>query len=525
MYQFVDTTPGTNVINRPAEAVSINGVYLEDIISGYQTLSVSGRESLEGAVESLENTASSGAFFLSKRYPSRTITVRYRIAAQNSQAFREAYNKFNEVLSQEEATFIFDDEPDKYFIGTKTGGEEPEEGRNCVTGTYQIFCSDPFKYSVSEKAVPLQYSDAIKGWIFSLKGATANRGSIAIPARYDIRTTQENGFLALEGPSQSEVLNFGSWQECDTERQTSIVRLLDFDDIESAPADSSSAHPFTTVTTAQRSGAPVRRWIALNPNYSTCASGSGWCLSQKTIALPSFQTADGTRSSARDFYCKSYHWFETGANGQTGEQILQFLDAWDKEICAFGITKSDQDGNTARAYFRCNGKIHWMSDRGFAANSSNPYGSSAQREGHNAIAKEGSRFMYFWMGSSFWIQEPELENAEVHKVRLIMQHLRPLQTGRYVTRNYLGDDFRFEAKNVPLNVNIPNTFHAGAQLSADGMRGVFEVDGCPRPDLEILGSRYFKIPPGESIVRVILSSWITDPSAVQGTMYFREAWI
>ena len=47
MYNFVDTTeryPGQNL---PSEALMFNGNYLENVIPGYRTLYVSGREVLQ----------------------------------------------------------------------------------------------------------------------------------------------------------------------------------------------------------------------------------------------------------------------------------------------------------------------------------------------------------------------------------------------------------------------------------------------------------------------------------------------
>ena len=46
MYEFIDTNGHESTVSLPTEAVSLNGTYLENIIEGYRTLYVSGRESL-----------------------------------------------------------------------------------------------------------------------------------------------------------------------------------------------------------------------------------------------------------------------------------------------------------------------------------------------------------------------------------------------------------------------------------------------------------------------------------------------
>ena len=46
MYKFIDTTESQDNTELPSEALCINGIYIENEIEGYQTLSVEGRELL-----------------------------------------------------------------------------------------------------------------------------------------------------------------------------------------------------------------------------------------------------------------------------------------------------------------------------------------------------------------------------------------------------------------------------------------------------------------------------------------------
>mgnify|MGYP007079251846 CR=1 FL=1 len=47
MYKFVDTTERQEEQILPSEALNFNGVYFENVIPGYRTLYVSGREMIE----------------------------------------------------------------------------------------------------------------------------------------------------------------------------------------------------------------------------------------------------------------------------------------------------------------------------------------------------------------------------------------------------------------------------------------------------------------------------------------------
>ena len=150
MYNFIDVNEVSGSALLPSEALKINGEYIENLIPGYRTLSVSGREALSPELNSYETGVRDGSSLKSKRYPARYIIVKYQLIAETSEAFREAYNKLAHILDVENAELIFDDEPDKFFTGTPSAIGEVEPGRNAVTGEFEIFCADPFKYSVIE---------------------------------------------------------------------------------------------------------------------------------------------------------------------------------------------------------------------------------------------------------------------------------------------------------------------------------------------------------------------------------------
>ena len=150
MYNFIDVNEASESVVLPSEALKINGEYIENLISGYRTLNVSGREALSPEVESFTTGIRDGSRMKNKRFPERIITVTYQIKAESNEAFREAYNQLGKILNVEEAELIFNDEQDKFFVGTPCTIEEVEPGRNAVVGRFEILCTDPFKYSVLE---------------------------------------------------------------------------------------------------------------------------------------------------------------------------------------------------------------------------------------------------------------------------------------------------------------------------------------------------------------------------------------
>ena len=150
MYNFIDVNEASESVVLPSEALKINGEYIENQIVGYRTLHVSGREALSPELLTYETGVRDGSMLKSKRFPARTIIVTYQIIAESSEAFRKAYNQLAAILNVEDAELIFNDELDKFFIGTPSVIGEVEPGKNCVTGEFEILCTDPFKYSVIE---------------------------------------------------------------------------------------------------------------------------------------------------------------------------------------------------------------------------------------------------------------------------------------------------------------------------------------------------------------------------------------
>ena len=152
MYNYRDTTDHTKgVADLPAEAVKINGAFIEHVIPGYRTLAVSGRESLSAELKKESAGRNDGSLYVSKRYPERKITVKYQLLSKDHVEFRKAYNNLAEILDVENAQIIFNDEADKYFIGTPADFSEVETGRDNVVGSFSIICTDPHKYALKTK--------------------------------------------------------------------------------------------------------------------------------------------------------------------------------------------------------------------------------------------------------------------------------------------------------------------------------------------------------------------------------------
>ena len=199
MYEFIDTNEHTSTTPLPVEAVSLNGTYLENIIEGYRTLYVKGRESLGTELNTFSVGVADGETFKNRRYPSRVLTIGFQLLCPDEEEFRLRFNQLNNILSIEEADFIFHDEEDKFFTGYPIMDADIEAGRNNVTGEWKIYCAYPFKRSIDTVTLSSTDSEGV-----TIDGNTATfviDYDGVIPAKPVLRAKFAS---ALEGGDYSE---------------------------------------------------------------------------------------------------------------------------------------------------------------------------------------------------------------------------------------------------------------------------------------------------------------------------------
>jgi predicted phage tail component-like protein len=345
MYAFVDTVnSGIVGTNLPTEAMSYNGVYLENEIDGYRTLSVTGRELMESEVTDQEIDGMDGSYYRYKTTPARTITVKYQLRARGSREFRDAFNKMNKLLSGEQVKVIFNDESDKYFIGTKTSNTQVDGGSNNVIGEIEIYCSDPRKYSTTEKEFV-----AIDGVL-----NIVNEGTVPVSIDYDVQTTSETGYIGLV--SEEGVMQYGKIEELDGETYKQSEWLASIDDFYKCSDDVGGTdvmHPSygTNGTLAEHTWFD-KKFIGLGSAGTKKGNANGGL---RTLEIPADSSGDA--SGAQNFYCWFHLCFYAGLMGQTGEMCINFLTEDDKLICGCNWYKTDAIGNTGHYEIWANGKV------------------------------------------------------------------------------------------------------------------------------------------------------------------------
>lgn len=511
MYNFVDTTTGSASSSAlPSEALQINGAYIENEIDGYRTLYVLGRELTEAEITELQMGQMDGSEYRNSRIVSRSITVGYQLLTDSPEDFREKFNALNKILNQKEAKLIFADEPDKYFIGTKSEVGDVKEGRLNVTGEFVFYCCDPYKYATTEKS--FQAADNTDG---VLEVTIENGGVASVPVSYEITHNHENGFIGIV--SEYGAIQMGKTQEADGENYQQNEMLIDgLQPFLDAPDDHgvNYMHPDHDMGGSLSSIDDTAIVIGSMGN----GQPGKWCGGMKTITIPADSESE---VGASNFYCYLNWWFETGLMGQTAEQSIAFLTADNKVICGYSLYKSDMTGNTAHLEYWLNGKM--IRDIAFTPSmlqSQNPYDNA---RGHQDIMKEGDTVRYYWWGSYPCYSDPAIKDMVCTKIQIAFTQYYGRNLGdQYVTRNSLRS-LRFQKMNVEKWRDVPNRYAAGDVITIDGETTKIYRDGMNITGDEITGSKYFLVPPGETKVQFFFSDFSEPKPTVKAKI--REAFL
>ncbi|WP_191991282.1 distal tail protein Dit [Limosilactobacillus reuteri] len=152
MYGFtnMDINPSINSPTRPVEAINYGGHWLDDEITGYTTLVVSGRHMFSRKINDVDLTGD-GNMYLSSKLERRVIEVKFLIKTESIAEYNRQMEQLNIILSKPHQRLYFADYPEAVYTGTVTEIKMENDILNDV-GTITIECSDPFAYSSDQLA-------------------------------------------------------------------------------------------------------------------------------------------------------------------------------------------------------------------------------------------------------------------------------------------------------------------------------------------------------------------------------------
>lgn len=554
MYGFIDTNEAPGAAALPAEALQLNGVYIENVISGYRTLSVQGREALSGVVSTDTVGLRPGSLFLSRKYPERVITVRYQLICSTPELFRAAYNQLASILDIEEGVLIFADEPDKYYVGIPAALGEVEPGRNAIISTIQFICPDPFKYSTTEYNAQVledgslycNYhgtfpSHPVLSAQFLQEGDVTDEGEAST-----ITGNGDCGYVAFFD-SDEHILQFGDPDEADgttyPATQTLLASSLNKSNswtntVQSIWPVNSSAGVVTDGSAKAGTAGMVPQSLGTTSNYyvgaTSYGSGSGWhgpCIS---AAIPADRSGSVGADNWEFQYAMKFANFNS-ANGRKalGEISCYLSDANGYKIAGVRVRKTKAGENGEIIFIVNNTVVDKFSvyigahNQYFGNNMDAHYKTIGGKKVLIPAVRANKTVKITKNGTKLTISAGGITRTytrTLNTLRRITFHFKAY--GTQPTMAYAGIySWKFCKMYCETYRDNPNKFTASDLLEIDTSRGEILLNGDPAPGLGAIGNQWeeFVLLPGENQVGWSCSDWCATPPAVE--MKYREVFL
>lgn len=560
MYKFVDTNEVSESALLPSEALQINGEFIENLIPGYRTLSVSGREALSPELSTYETGVRDGSTLKSKRYPARTIVIKYQLIAKSCEAFREAYNKLASVLDVEDAELIFNDETDKYFTGTPCAIGEVEPGRNAVSGEFEILCTDPFKYSVKEYEVKTT-KDTEAGTVFlvdyngtykafpTLEASFYSESETSEDGETEVELTGNGdcGFVAFFNENE-KIIQLGDPEEVDGEElpkaQTLVNQYFDKSTSWGTAAKKMCAvnagiTSSNAVVQTGNVGLGIPNPSDKNSYYLTCVnygSGAKWHGASITRKIPADSSGHVGASNFWFRYSQKMH-IGNGKNDakQLGAfQVLLVSGSGESRKIVAGVNVyKGGTGKVANLRFYVNNAVKETIQIDLSYY--NKYFGSARLANAkkkitaitpskvSVIQKDGGTITFNIGGLKKVFRDSEITDTEVTEITFTFT-----QWGNKPTLSYNGIyGFIFKKNNCDTWKDTPNKFGSNDVVTAECRTGEVFLNNLPVPEYGALGNDWedFCLQPGINQIGVTYSDWVEDGFAPTFKMRYREVFL
>lgn len=502
-YNSVDLTPFLSFIKAKRTIGNERKLTTEDILgTGEELQEVTfGAKTIEVTVSLASREIAGSRFIDTTEY----LTV-------GSEELNELRDQIARVLNTREThELVLPDEPNRYYNAIPTGDVELEGISNWYDETtIKFFVPDGVGHISATRSF-----NFVKNDFGVYEAEIVNDGSEDAYVSYEIKLKKESGFVGIA--SEYGAMQFGKYDESDGYMDKKNVTVL-----------SNQKGDFANWTDGTINYENTRKIITTQMSADTSFGG-------RLGLLPSSFKTSGTSGALQYGAVKEYTlsdpisqwyiwaraWFETGLMGQTGAWCLTVLDESNHLIAGMAIEKDDTVGNTANVRFLMgdgSGGSRTVKTIPFTPSywiPPNPYGSEGRATNSNMfdLVKEKDRVQFFWYGGYYPYYDSRLANVKAKKIQFFVgQYAGRNTTDRLVTHHYL-NDFSFYQLHVDYWKDVPNRYPSGSTIAIDGEKGQIKVNNQIRLDDEILGTTYFKVPPGKTKVQLMLSSFAEITSA------------
>lgn len=497
--------------DKSQNSIQINGQYVEDILPGFLTCYVKGRESLAAELKLTELDKRNGAILKSKKFPVRRLKVGFLLEAKTKEENLLKLRTLGNLLDVENAKIIFEDEKDIFYIGTPIMNAEVQHNSAICTGEFQIDCINPFKFSADEKEVNTEIDGTL---------SINYKGTVPAHPRIYADFKGDSGYFAVTDEHSNTVIA-GNPKEQDIGHKSEML----FDEPFRKPLNTSIwgiNQGFEFPWYQQAGGAYIRQ-----ANEDAAAASSYGSYGSKPYHGPSLTRAipaDSSGSKMCTNFTLTYRVrcaIGRGEINQLGGNMMLLLDDSNNVIAGIAYYKNSV-GEMAECCLYVHGKevsktligvTRAYRQLGFGEATGGDY------IGTSMIKKVGDTVYFDTAGSNFTFSDPAIKDKYPTKCQLAFYEA-------YRNPN-ISDNEIYWVKFVKDNVeyDIANTFMNGDKLEMDCATGEIRKNHLPMPGIGALGNDWedLVLVPGQNKLSAFWSTW--QPQAPDVKLKYREVFL
>ena len=497
--------------DKSQNSIQINGQYVEDILPGFLTCYVKGRESLAAEIKLTELDKRSGAILKSKKFPVRRLKVGFLLEAKTKEENLLKLRTLGNILDVVNAKIIFEDEKDVFYIGTPIMNAEVQHNSAICTGEFQIDCINPFKFSTDEREVHTESDGTL---------SIDYKGTVPAHPRIFADFNGDSGYFAVTDEHSNTVIA-GNPKEQDTGNKSEML----FDEPFKNALNTSIwmiNQGFEFPWYQQAGGAYIRQ-----VNEDAAAASSYGSYGSKPYHGPSLIRtipADSSGSKKCTNFTLTYRVrcaIGRGEINQLGGNMMLLLDDSNNVIAGIAYYKNSV-GEMAECCLYVNGKevsktligvTRAYRQLGFGEATGGDY------IGTSMIKKVGDTIHFDTAGTNFTFSDPTIKDKYPTKCQLAFYEA-------YRNPN-ISDNEIYWVKFVKDNVeyDIANTFMRGDTLEMDCATGEIRKNHLPMPGIGALGNDWedLVLVPGQNKLSTYWSQW--QPQAPDVKLKYREVFL
>lgn len=551
-------------------AVSMDGEFIEDLIPGYQTIGVTGREALPIEIDSYTTGASDGSTLKNTRYPARELEITFSITGDNPTDIQSKIDHLNNILSADGADFVFNDEADKFYTGTPYNGEVARNTQ-LATGSWKIFCAYPFKRSIAVfEAEPTNIDSHSAEFMINYNGSYPTKPLLQASfagelAGGDYSEDGDCGFVAFIDDEEN-IIQLGNPDAIDLDAYTTADTLINrtFTTLEDWLQSGGNVYENKTITGSMNIGNIAdANWNSgsgqtLSFAKPTYGSGNGWhgpILWKSTSGAINFEVSLVQRMCVTDvgqigtFECGLYNFsgstfkmvagyvIEKTASGTNG--TVRYI-VNDKTVKTQTIDLSQFNTNfgycnkTAvyKTQYYNKKKKKWQNEKIKGTKTRKVVSKyTYTQSGLNSSIKKSGSTITFAIGklASVSFTDTDIESVPVHNVSM---HFG--QSGSTAAMNTNAVNTIKFVRNPSENfADIPNVFTSGDVVEADCsdatvyIKHVNTEEGHYEPQYGALGNDWedFSLSKGVNNVKVVWSDWVNPSYKPLIKIFYNEVYV